>query len=55
MIPNLHDTINLSITQLQYFNENLVVLSTLYFVKFCYDPSRSYLHNILPEASISEK
>jgi len=40
MIPNRCDTNNLSITQLQYFNENLVIPSIQHLVS-----SRSILTN----------
>jgi hypothetical protein len=40
MIPGLCDTQNLSITQFQFFNENLVISYTLDIVYLYFDPSR---------------
>ena len=48
MITNLCDTKSLSITQFQYFNENLVISYTLYIVYPCFDPSRFKIHDALP-------
>ena len=41
------DTQNLSITQFQFLNENLVISYTLYIVYPCFDPSRFNIYDAL--------
>jgi hypothetical protein len=48
MIPSACDTQNLSITQFQFFNENLTLSYTLYIVRPCFDPSRFKIYDALP-------
>jgi hypothetical protein len=48
MIPSVCDTQNLSITQFQFFNENLTLSYTLYVVCSCFDPSRFKIYDVLP-------
>jgi len=47
MIPSVCDTQNLSTTQFQFFNKNLVISYTLYIVYSCFDPSRFKIYDAL--------
>jgi hypothetical protein len=47
MIPSACDTQNLSITQFQFFNENLIISYTLYIVYPYLDSSRFKIYDAL--------